>query len=308
MDLGDLLSADVEQLNSSLLRAIGESAALLKIELAAPNAHERFRELILKAAAKEKVVILIDEYDKPILDNITNPQAESLREALASFYSVIKATEPYQRFVLMTGVSKFSQDSAFSKLNNLADISMDARFASMLGYTQEELESNFAERIDLAANANGVSREDLLAQLKEWYNGYRFEENSPTVYNPVSIAKFFEAGGKFKNFWFETGTPKFLIELLKKGDYDLPSLESLSIDETGFSAYEISNMAAEPLLFQTGYLTITGHDPETMVHTLGYPNREVKNAFLRHFLDAFTPVRKELAASQTHAGGEGRFP
>ena len=199
LDLGDLSSASPELLNASLTTTINEAASALGIELKNSGASERFRELILQSSKKEKVVILVDEYDKPILDNVVKANIESIREVMENFYSVIKATEPYQRFVLLTGVSKFARGSVFSKLNNLTDITMDAKFATMLGYTQEEFESNFAEHIAHVCREQKIDKTELLVKLKLWYDGYRFEEDADTVYNPVSIGKFFESGGKFKN-------------------------------------------------------------------------------------------------------------
>ncbi|MBN2643203.1 MAG: ATP-binding protein [Victivallales bacterium] len=297
LDFGNCDAFDADSLRQYLIETIDAIAKTHNISLTRSGVSGHFTELVEAMTIESKIVILIDEYDKPILDNITNPRSEDIRQVMEDFYSVVKGTEPYQRFVMLTGVSKFSKVSVFSKLNNLTDISMNANYATMFGYTQQELESNFADYINSAAKRLEMDRDELLRQLKEWYNGYRFEEDAATVYNPVSIAKFFESGGKFKNFWFETGTPRFLIDLLKQNNYDLPSLENLELDEVGFSAYEITNLAVEPLLFQTGYITIHSYDPETMLYTLGYPNMEVKNAFIRHLMDVFTPVRKEIAAS-----------
>ena len=174
---------------------------------------------------------------------------------------------------------------------------MDSRYATMFGYTQEEFEINLELEIDHIVQSLNIDRNSLLDKIKLWYNGYRFEYDTPTVYNPTSIAKFFASGGKFKNFWFETGTPTFLIKLMKQNSYDVRNLENLELDETGFSAYEIDNLAIEPLLFQTGYITIKDYDSELALYSLSYPNMEVKNAFMRFLMDSFTPVRKELAAS-----------
>lgn len=148
----------------------------------------QFRELIEKLAQKEKVVLLIDEYDKPILNNISKPWSKEILDTLKGFYSVIKACENLERFVFITGVSKFCHVSLFSDLNNLTDISMDARYATMFGYTQEELEANFGERIAALAREQDIAT--YKAKIKNWYNGYRFEENAKTVYNPVSLAQF----------------------------------------------------------------------------------------------------------------------
>ncbi|MCF6177090.1 MAG: AAA family ATPase [Victivallaceae bacterium] len=179
----------------------------------------------------------------------------------------------------------------------MTDITMDSRYATMFGYTQEEFESNLELEIDRITKSLNIDRISLLNKIKLWYNGYRFHQNSESVYNPVSLAKNFESGGEFDNFWFETGTPTFLIKLMKQNNYDLSSIEKLEMDKIGFSAYEIDNLAIEPLLFQTGYITIKDYDPELALYSLSYPNREVKNAFIRFLMDDFTPVRKELAAS-----------
>jgi hypothetical protein len=298
LDLGECPASTAKELDSALQFAVVNAAKEHGINnLCAAAAPLMFLELIRTLKDKDKVVILIDEYDKPILDNISSDNIEEIRRVLEDFYSMVKATEPYQRFVFMTGVSKFYKVSVFSKLNNLTDLSMNSRFAEMLGYTQKEFESNFAEHIEHVCREQKMDKTELLTKLKLWYDGYKFHQNAEPVYNPVSIGKFFESGGEFKNFWFETGTPRFLIDLLKQGDYDLPSLEHLELDETGFSAYEIGRIAVEPLLFQTGYVTLTGYNPETRLYTLGYPNLEVKHAFMRHLMDVFSPVRKELAAS-----------
>ena len=282
LDLADRPSETAERLDANLVIALNEAAAPLGVTLQERRAPERFRELVLKAAAGgRKVVVLIDEYDKPILDNITSPEIEAIRSVMEDFYSVVKATEPHLRFALLTGVSKFAKVSLFSTLNNLADLSMDERFATALGYTQEELEANFAPYLDEVAARRKLTRDELRDKLRLWYNGYRFHPDAATVYNPVSIAKFLDSGGEFKNFWFETGTPRFLIELLKRNDYDLGSLETTELGEEDFSSYEIEHIQVLPLLFQTGYLTIAKAEERrgSWRYTLGFPNREVRESF-----------------------------
>jgi hypothetical protein len=295
LDLGDLSSASPELLNSSLTTTINEAASLLGVELKNIGASERFRELILQSSKKEKVVILIDEYDKPILDNVTRENVQSIREVLENFYSVVKATEPYQRFVLLTGVSKFARVSVFSKLNNLTDITMDARFATMLGYTQKELEENFAEHIEHVCREQKMDKAELLDKLKLWYDGYKFHQNAEPVYNPVSIGKFFESGGEFKNFWFETGTPSFLLKLAKKQQFDFEKELSQPVSELAFASYEIDKLQTLPLLFQTGYLTIKSfvQDEDDTFYYLNFPNREVEAAFESYLLDEYSGVNKE---------------
>jgi hypothetical protein len=295
LDLGDLSSASPELLNASLTTTINEAASSLGVELKNIGASERFRELILQSSKKEKVVILIDEYDKPILDNVTRENVQSIREVLENFYSVVKATEPYQRFVLLTGVSKFARVSVFSKLNNLTDITMDARFATMLGYTQKEFEENFTEYIEHVCREQKMDKAELLVKLKLWYDGYKFHQNAEPVYNPVSIGKFFESGGEFKNYWFETGTPSFLLKLAKKQQFDFEKELSQPVSELAFASYEIDKLETLPLLFQTGYLTIkaTTQVMERTRYFLDFPNKEVEAAFEAYLLNEYSGVKKE---------------
>ena len=299
LDLGESPASSSEELDKALRAMLDNTAREYGIILTATTAPSRFSELIRVLKDKEKVVILIDEYDKPILDNITRENIQGIREVLENFYSVIKATEPYQRFVLLTGVSKFSKVSVFSKLNNLTDITMDARYATMLGYTQDELEKNFAEYIDHVCKEQNLDPKELLDKLKLWYNGYRFEENAATVYNPVSVAKFFESGGKFKNYWFETGTPTFLIDLLKKYDYNLNKLDNYEAVEDDFSTYEIEHLQVLPLLVQTGYLTITKAFKkfDSLCYILDFPNREVKESFNRRLAQSYSNLEGQIVTS-----------
>jgi hypothetical protein len=296
IDLGSSESADASHLSQYLVETIDSLAQSHDLRLSRTGVSGRFTELIEKLASKgEKVVILIDEYDKPILDNITRENVESIREVLENFYSVIKATEPCQRFVFLTGVSKFSKVSVFSKLNNLTDITMDARYATMLGYTQEELEKYFEEHIDHVAMSQNADRGKLLEKLKEWYNGYKFHTNAESVYNPVSVGKFFETGGEFKNFWFETGTPSFLLKLAKQQQFDFEEKLSTPVGELAFSSYEIGKLKPLALLVQTGYLTIcdTVKEDQIVFYRLGFPNREVEAAFEAYLLDEYADVEKE---------------
>ncbi len=295
LDLGSKEVQSPDELKVYLSNRVNKIADDYNVKLSTKAYDERFQELIETLGKPGKIIILIDEYDKPILDNVTNKSIKSIRETLESFYSVIKATEPYQRFVLLTGVSKFARVSVFSKLNNLTDITMDARFATMLGYTQEELEANFAEYIEHVCREQKMDKAELLDKLKLWYNGYRFEEDAATVYNPVSIGKFFESGGKFKNYWFETGTPSFLLKLAKKQQFDFEKELSQPVSELAFASYEIDKLETLPLLFQTGYLTIkdTTQVMERTRYFLDFPNKEVEAAFEAYLLDEYSGVKKE---------------
>jgi len=300
IDLGDRKAESALQFDRALCEAIDEQAAIHNVRLSGQDATSRFRELILSLTkGGEKVVILIDEYDKPILNNIGNPHVGEILNALKAFYAVIKATEPYQRFVLLTGVSKFSKISLFSDLNNLTDITMAAPFATALGYTQEELESYFAPRIHELAIREGVGYEEILGNLKSWYNGYRFEENSDTVYNPVSVMNCLSAQ-KFSNYWFETGTPAFLLDMMRNQEYDIAACLQEPVTELSFSAYDVDRISPTPLLIQTGYLTIIRSEcvGDTRLYQLGFPNREVEQAFGAYLIDSYSNLDKERVGVQ----------
>jgi len=239
-----------------------------------------FLDLCRAAASKSptgRIAILIDEYDKPLLGLLGKPDVSSVRDVLKAFYSVIKTTEPLQRFVLMTGVSKFSKVSIFSDLNNLTDLTMDARAAQLLGYTHEEVLANFPEHLDALAEVEGTDRAGAFAKLVRWYDGYHFDAGAPAMFNPVSVGKCLDAR-RFKNYWFETGTPTFLMEMLRSQPIDLDTLE---MPEEAFSVYEPEAPAILPLLVQTGYLTIKGAESgvNRTLYRLGFPNMEVSGSF-----------------------------
>ena len=240
-----------------------------------------FGKLIDRIYEKSQVVILVDEYDKPILGNITDPNVKEILKCLKGFYSVLKDRNEQERLLFVTGVSKFCHVSLFSDLNNLTDITMDARYATMLGYTQEEFEANFKEQIEAVEKTQELSHSDFLAEIKNWYDGFRFEENAETVYNPVSVASFFVKGGKFNNYWFETGTPTFLLELIKKRKFNLENTLKSPVSGFAFSAYEIDRLDPLTLLLQTGYLTIDRAVERygDTAYMLRFPNQEVKGAF-----------------------------
>ncbi len=228
-------------------------------------------ELIYTAYEKynQKIVILIDEYDKPILDNITDRElSKEIRDRLKNIYSVIKDSDQYVKFAFLTGVSKFSKVSLFSGLNNLEDISLNPNYATICGYTHDDVKESFAERLDCVD----------LDELKKWYNGYNFLGKG--VYNPFDILLFFSNNKIYSHYWFETGSPAFLIELLKEQRYYLPSLENIYMSETDLSSFDVDDIKIETLLFQTGYLTI--QEVKTRFNQrmfkLGYPNLEVRTA------------------------------
>lgn len=259
------------------------------------NLSNKFQYLIDQLSKNGKVVVLIDEYDAPIVNYLGKEmdKAYQNRDLLKSFYTILKDMDFALEFVFITGVSKFSKVGIFSGLNNLKDLSLHPQYATMLGYTQAELELNFTEEIEKTASQLAISSEVLLEKMRFWYNGYRFEENADTVYNPVSINSFFDVQ-KFENFWFETGTPSFLVNLLKEeGLYDLNQKDSSELD---FDGFDLEDLRAPGLLYQTGYLTIKSRDEFGFYH-LDYPNFEVKNSMLAYLMEAFGVVRKGRAKS-----------
>ncbi len=268
-----------KELSGYLMAKVKQIAESYSLELTNATPGLCLGELIDKLYEKGSVVILIDEYDKPILDNISNPNIADIQRCLKGFYSVLKDRNAKERFLFVTGVSKFSHVSLFSDLNNLTDITMDARYATMFGYTQEELESNFTDRISALAGEQDIDA--YKAKIKEWYNGYRFHKNAKTVYNPVSLAKFFESGGEFNNYWFSTGTPSFLLELVRKNNFNFEAVLGNPVSSFAFDAYEIGKLNPLTLLLQTGYLTIDKAVERygDTAYMLRFPNLEVKGSF-----------------------------
>ena len=291
--------SSVEELESSLCDLVTEAAASHELRLESANAASMFRALINQLAEQEQVVILVDEYDKPILNNLGKPHAQKILDKLKTFYSVIKAFESKERFVFVTGVSKFCHVSLFSDLNNLTDITMNRDYATMFGYTQEEFETYFADRIDFACKQLNMPREELLPEIKAWYDGYRFEEESETVYNPVSLAQFFVNSCKFNNYWFSTGTPSFLVELTKKADFNFEKTLSEPVMGLAFNAFEIDKIDPLALLLQTGYLTIKSSfvDLGETLYYLDFPNREVKSAFETYLISDYASIPQETVGA-----------
>ncbi len=252
---------------------------------------EKFGQLLEKMSQKQKVAILIDEYDKPITEYIEAEEIETakkIRKVLKNFYGVIKASDAYLRFVFITGVSKFSKVSLFSDLNNLTDITLFEKFSTLLGYTEAELDHYFSPYMEQMAVKRGMSKNYLVDTVRKWYNGYSWDGEN-FVYNPYSILNLFNADS-FGNFWFSTGTPTFLIQLIKSQQIDIMEFENLPVNSFTFDSYDIENMEIAALLFQTGYLTvkkITIEDEEK-TYELSYPNQEVKNSFLTHLFWEYT--------------------
>ncbi len=271
-------------LEEALLAALQDIATDFEVTLSATNANVGFRELIKKVVQKtgKQVVILIDEYDRPIVDYIDPynlEKANAQRDILKDFFSILKNASNHIRFLLITGVSKFSKVSIFSDLNHLIDLTLDPNYAALCGYTQAELEHYFAPFLK-------IMPPDTLEKMKTWYNGYSW--NGVTfVYNPLSVLKFFRQR-TYSNFWFETGTPTFLITLLRKRfRYELEEIEVSNLILESFRLEKFDALDANSLLLQTGYLTIKQITPSGKF-VLDYPNHEVKQAFGQFLLSEFT--------------------
>ncbi|MCQ2380352.1 MAG: ATP-binding protein [Victivallaceae bacterium] len=288
IDNGNSKVKSAEELYDYLHALIGNIAIANGLELRGKTLSTDFQFLIEDMSRKVPVVVLVDEYDKPILKNITNPARREILDVLQGFYSTIKTCASKIRFTFITGVSKFSHVSIFSDLNNLEDISMDSDYATMLGFTQEELEENFGELIEKYAKEQGMTRDEMVAKIRHWYNGYRFEENAPTVYNPVSATSFFKHG-KFLNFWIKTGLSGFLMDLAKNQQYNFAELPTTPVRDTALSVSTIDNIKIAPLMLQTGYLTISHAEVINgdIAYYLDFPNREVRTSFSECILECY---------------------
>lgn len=275
----------------------------------------RFKGVIARAAEKEGcgVVILIDEYDKPILQTLRNQELqEKHRSLLKSFYSVLKTQDRYIRFAFITGVTKFGKVSVFSDLNNLMDISMDQRYISICGMTQNELLYNFREGIEQLGEAYGDTEEETLNKLKIRYDGYHFEENTVGIYNPFSVLNTL-AKLRYKDYWFETGTPTFLVDLLKMHNYRLLDITREKVSGDVINSVDSMSTNPIPVIYQSGYLTIKGYDERFKKYRLGFPNKEVEEGFLNFLLPLYTsagnnsPFMVDEFVQDVESGNPERF-
>lgn len=274
-------------LRTALSDRLDEIAAAYNITFKAATIGSKFKELMenLYKQTGKQAAILIDEYDKPITDVLEvgkNKRAHEHRDIMREFYSVVKGSSQYIRLFFMTGIARFSKVSLFSDLNNLTDLSYSDYFHNMLGYTQQELEDYFKPYFDITAPKHNISASELAERVKEWYNGFSWN-GVEKLYNLYSILRFF-GEQKFMNFWFDSGTPKFLVEWLKKQmiyDISHKAVSPLMIEN-----FDIDNINLYTLLFQTGYLTIAECD-ELGLYLLDYPNKEVRQAMLEYIMVAF---------------------
>ncbi|MDR1635841.1 MAG: ATP-binding protein, partial [Treponema sp.] len=291
----DLNTGDYTQglgeLNATLNDNLEETAGNCGLSLGGETLSSRFSRLIRGLSGKyhERVAVLIDEYDKPLLSTIDNRELHvTMRNALKGFYSVLKSADEYLKFVLLTGVTKFSQVSVFSDLNNLVDISLDGRYADLCGISQEELERDFAPEIGEITREKNIDTQTYLDKLKYFYNGYRFSKKNETVYNPFGLLYHFNNEGQFDSYWFATGTPSFLVKLIEEQKLDILDLEKKRLSLLGMQKFNVDNMDALSVLYQSGYLTIVDYkDDFGGEYTLDYPNEEVRASFANALLERY---------------------
>lgn len=246
----------------------------------------RFKGVIARAAEKEGcgVVILIDEYDKPILQTLRAPELQAEHRAqLKAFYSVLKTQDRYIKFAFLTGVTKFGKVSVFSDLNNLTDISMDHRYISICGMTEKELLTNFKEGINELASANEDNETETIDKLRMRYSGYHFEENSEEIYNPFSVLNTL-TNSRYDDYWFKANTHTFLIDILKKHDYCITDLNKAQVKANMMNNVDFNPI---PVIYQSGYLTIKSYDERFKNYQLGFPNKEVEKGILNILLPLY---------------------
>ena len=315
IDFGKIENSTVEDLRQSLISTLVQIGENYEVETTDKKPLKDTFSFLIQELYKKfgSVVVLVDEYDKPLSDNIYSEDVEKIRVLLRGFFEVLKASPDYIRFVFITGVTKYSNMSIFSSMNNLNDISMNEDYATMFGYTQKELEDNFKDFILDGMNATHLTKTEYLKKLKDKYDGYCFYPNTETVYNPISINKFFFKKGKeFNNFWTESGQSNLLANIAKNVDFQIDDSLREAISPNDITTFDIIQMAKtdinlesyKALLFQSGYLTITEHSDYDSLF-LDYPNGEVREAFSellvkKVYLDntassIFNPTKTKLA-------------
>ena len=282
-----------DQLERYLGNRLAEQEKVWGIKTPAVDANDRLIALIQTAYEKtgKQVVVLIDEYDAPLLDVVhEDSHLKDLRNVMRNFYSPLKDCEPMLRFVFLTGITKFSQMSIFSELNNITNISMDHEYAGICGITKEELETQMSADVDALAVKMNLTQTQTLDVLQEFYDGYHFAAQSPDIFNPYSLLNAM-AAGCLDYYWFTSGTPTYLIEMLKKFQVMPSEIGSCEADKSEFDVALENMNSILPILYQSGYITIKGYDPETELFTLDIPNREVKKAWM--WLEDIYAYRKE---------------
>lgn len=296
LDFSMLVTDSYEALVRTLqdqLQAIADQYDIGEIRKETPP--ETLIALVHRLFVIGRVVILIDEYDKPILDRLNdNELVDRFRDLFKSFYGHIKGLGKYLRFTLLTGVTKFTQVSLFSGMNNLEDLSFNPNYASLLGITENEIKKYFISEINVIAKTTQQTDDEILEKIRTWYNGYKFSGvlNAHSVYNPLSLMSYFKSH-RLANYWFATGTPTFAYQLIREQNYELPDFESpIVIGNSIEMNHEPNSLDLMTLLYQTGYLTIKNYDERTQRYTLKFPNEEVRRSFFEHLFHHFSELKE----------------
>ncbi|MBQ9526727.1 MAG: AAA family ATPase [Fretibacterium sp.] len=292
-DMSVMKSDSAGGLEQTLVETLQRKARELGLTLYSKTVEGMFQDILLSLYEREgKIAVLIDEYDKPMLDNIGNLElANAMRLVLRSFYTVLKSCDEYLRFVMLTGISKFSKTGVFSAMNNLEDISMDRQYGDMVGYTQDELEENFSDWIDNAADRMKLDRGELFRQLKDYYDGFCFDGKTK-LYNPFSIMQCLKKG-EIANYWYQSGSPTFIVTYMKQhGIQDPAEYSHIEVAKDFADAHEIEMSTPESFLYQSGYLTIEEKKEDTLI--LDYPNHEVRKSLVRMYLDGVYHVKNYI--------------
>jgi hypothetical protein len=303
LDFGGLTYGNSGELTASLHKFLDDTAQEYQLSLSATLLPDKFNELIKKMhkSTGQQVVVLIDEYDKPIIDHLANAEiATANRDVLRNVYQVLKALDEHLEFVFLTGVTNFVK---LYLIDSPDDITIERGYTTICGYTQEELEFHFDEYIEQLAASQQISKPEMLEYIRNWYNGYSWD-GITTVYNPYSILSLFE-NGNFSNYWFETGTPEFLVKLLKEQDIR-NILEPIVVNSITFSCFDIENPDLLSSLVQTGYLTVKSVEDVAIGqmenYSLGIPNKEVNDSLFANFISTCTDAGKEIKCKMKKLG------
>lgn len=277
-----------DALENGLFETMDKIAASYKVSILGTSLQMRLASLVEQLAKKASVAVLVDEYDKPIIDNLSKVETADInRDILRNFFGTLKGLDKHLKFVFITGVSKFSQVSLFSGFNNLQDLTMDPPYSTLMGYTKKEVQSYFSEHISCIAKSRNLDDQDILLEIKEWYNGYCFSEKCEPVFNPFSTLSYLKSG-LAKGYWFSSGTPSFLIEQVKAHPLNAVELSGAKVKRSQLlDIQNLSSIDLRALMWQTGYLTISGYDNTTDLYELNFPNREVRSAFFDTLLQEF---------------------
>jgi hypothetical protein len=312
-DFAQILNRTLQQLETGLQEALQDQAKLHGVLVTGASSQSQLKRLVIELSKKRPVVVLIDEYDSAIINNLKNPEiAEKNRDLLKDFFGTLKGLDKYLKFTFVTGVSKFSQVSLFSGPNNLKDITMDPRYAAMMGYTEKELKKAFSDHIQsIVENRNKqqeslVTKESILEEIRTWYNGYRFSREGTCVYNPFSTINYLDEQ-EAKAYWYSTGTPSFLIDELKKHSESMVSLDGTTATQDKLmDISSFDHVDVEALMYQTGYFTIKDYNPLSKKYSIGLPNEEVRSAFINSLVQNFAPItnlrssRESVKALEEH--------